>query len=197
MALGHLAHLHQHLVVGHDHIAQKHEEGIAVHLLRRAVDRMPQAERLVLVDEGDGKIARMRNGFGVGVLPAPAQGRLQIGVGGEMLFDGLLFAAVDDHDLVGTGSQALFDDVLDDGTVHNQQHFLRNRLGCRQEPRSHARSGDKSLHERTSWAKSPRLRLHVGNAGGYSKLEHYTPTQRPPCAFHAPANTRTACGLVG
>ena len=51
----------------------------------------------------------------------------------EMILDGLLAAAGDHDDLVAAGGQGFFDAVLNDGLVHQRQHFLGLRFGGGQE----------------------------------------------------------------
>ena len=70
-----------------------------------------------------------------------------------MVFDGLLVTTVDDHDLVGGGSKALLDDVLDNRPVDDQQHFFRLRFRCRQKTRAHAGCRDKCLHAPSSFVR--------------------------------------------
>ena len=50
-------------------------------------------------------------------------------VGIEMVFDGPLAAAGDEHEIFGARRQCLFDGVLDEGLVDDGQHFLGARLG--------------------------------------------------------------------
>ena len=46
-----------------------------------------------------------------------------------MVFDGALGAGCDDGDLGQPGGDGLFDDVLDNGLVHQGQHLLGHGLG--------------------------------------------------------------------
>ena len=55
-----------------------------------------------------------------------------------MVLDDVLAAAGDEDELLDARFHRLFDRVLDDGLVHDGQHFLRHRLGCGQETRAHA-----------------------------------------------------------
>ena len=48
----------------------------------------------------------------------------------EVVFDGLLAAAGDDEDLVAAGGHGFFDAVLDDGLVHQREHFFWLSFGC-------------------------------------------------------------------
>ncbi|MNC94067.1 hypothetical protein D3C83_108350 [compost metagenome] len=56
-----------------------------------------------------------------------------------MILDGILAAAGDDDDVVDAGGDGLLDAVLHDRLVDQRQHFLRLRLGGRQEARAEAR----------------------------------------------------------
>ena len=54
----------------------------------------------------------------------------------EIVLDHLLVAAGHEDDVLDAGLERLVDGILHDGTVDDGQHFLRHRLGGRQEPRS-------------------------------------------------------------
>ena len=47
----------------------------------------------------------------------------------EMIFDRLLVGAGDDHDVVDTGCDSLFDNPLDRRAVDHREHLLRHGLG--------------------------------------------------------------------
>ena len=68
--------------------------------------------------------------------------------------------------------------VLDDGLVHERQHFLRLRLGGRQEPGAQARGGEHGFaNRRTSRRSSPSWRRMGGN--GPASIGF------PPCSIRA------------
>ncbi len=60
----------------------------------------------------------------------------------EVVFDGLFAAAGDDQDLVATGGHGLFHAVLDDGLIHQREHFFGLGFGCGQEARAEAGCGE-------------------------------------------------------
>ena len=143
------------IVAGRDvgHERPQHVERRVARLLVRAVDSMAQAERFVLIDIGNVIVPHLLHGVSVLVLAARTKRGNQFGVRREMVFDGLLVAAVDDHDLVGGGSKAFLDDVLDDRPVDDQQHFFRLSFRCRQKTRAHAGCRDKCLHAPSSFVR--------------------------------------------
>ena len=144
-----LEHARANVVVGHDDVAQEHEERLIGGFLGRAMNRVAQAQRLVLVNIGNVEVANTLDLVGVSIFAAGAQRCHELRIGREVLLDGLLVAAVHDNDLVGARRQAFFDHVLNNGAVDHEQHFFRLSLGGGKEARAHARSGNQSL-QRTS-----------------------------------------------
>ena len=66
----------------------------------------------------------------------------------EMVLDDVLAAAGDKDELLDPGFHRLLDRILDDGLVHDRQHFLRDGLGGGQEARSHAGDGQDGFADR-------------------------------------------------
>jgi len=62
-----------------------------------------------------------------------------------MILDRAFAASGDENQLGDAGSHRLLDRILDQGLVHDRQHFLRAGLGCRQETRTHAATGKTAL----------------------------------------------------
>ena len=60
----------------------------------------------------------------------------------EMIFDGLLAAAGDDEDLVAARGHGFFHAVLDDGLIHQREHFFGLGFGCGQEAGAEAGCGE-------------------------------------------------------
>ena len=60
----------------------------------------------------------------------------------EMVFDGLLAASGDDDDLVAAGGHGFFDAILNDGLVHQGEHFLGLGFGGGQEASAEAGGGE-------------------------------------------------------
>ena len=54
---------------------------------------------------------------------------LQLEADVEMILDGALAAAGDDDDVLNPGMQGLLDAILDEGFIHQGQHFLGLRFG--------------------------------------------------------------------
>jgi hypothetical protein len=63
----------------------------------------------------------------------------------EVIFDGLLAAAGDDENLIAAGGHGFFDSILDDGLVHQREHFFRLGFGGGQEAGSEAGGGEYSF----------------------------------------------------
>ena len=98
---------------------------------------MAEAERLLLTREAG------RAGFRqqavqqrqLCILVALAQRMLKLELNVEVILDHVLAAAGDEHEMLDPGFHRLIDDVLDHRLVDDGEHFLRHRLGRRQEPR--------------------------------------------------------------
>ena len=147
MGIRNFLHLNEHLIIGNKHIAQKHEERLALDTVGCAVNRMTQAERLILIYIAYVQIARMSHFVCVLVLAAAAKLRLEGGIGREVLFDGLLVMAINDDYLVSCRSQALFNNVLDNRTVYHKKHFLGLSLRSGQKTAAQASSRNECFHE--------------------------------------------------
>ena len=146
MGVGDRLHSRQHLIARHEHIAEQHVERLVARLLCRAAHGMSQPQRLLLIHVADRQVADIFHRIGIGVLAALAQKRHQLRVRREMVLNGLLLAAVDDHDLISAGSQTLFHHILDGRTIHHQQHFFGLGLGGRQKAGTEPRRGNECLH---------------------------------------------------
>ena len=146
MGLRDFEHLRADIVVGNQHVSQKHEERLSRGFLRRTMDGMAQSERFVLVYIRNIEIARMLYRIREGVFALRAKRCDQLRVGREMLLDGSLLATVDNHHFVSPRRKALFDHVLDGRTVDDEQHLFRLCFRGRKETRAHARCGNQSLH---------------------------------------------------
>jgi hypothetical protein len=70
--------------------------------------------------------------------------RLELGIGVEVVLDGALRAAGDEHEVAGTRRQRLLDGVLDQRLVDDRQHLLGAGLGRRQEACATAGDGEDS-----------------------------------------------------
>jgi hypothetical protein len=80
----------------------------------------------------------------------------------EVVLDGVLAAARDDDDALDAGVAGFLDDVLDEGPVHERQHFLRLGLGGRQEAGAEAgcgKDGDANLGHADSVADEGHSRM--------------------------------------
>ena len=111
-----------------------------------AVNSMAQAKRLVLVHVAYVQVACVGYLVGILVLATAAKLGFEGRVRGEVLFDGLLIAAVDDNDLVGSG-KAFFDNVLDNRAIYHKKHFLGLSLRSGQKTAAQASSRNECLHE--------------------------------------------------
>ena len=108
---------------------------------------MPEAARLVLVDEGDRQRRGGVNALRLFLLAALAQHALEGLVNGEVRLDLGLLVRVDDDDAVDAlGLESLLDDVLDHGLVENGQELLGGALGGGEKARAEAGRGNDCLH---------------------------------------------------
>ena len=121
---------------GHDDVvAEEDSERLVAHQGARAEDGVPEPEGLLLADVGDG--GQLRDGLDLGELlglAAVLQVVLELEGGVEVVLDGALVAAGDEHDLVEPRRHRLLHHVLDGGLVDQGQHLLRLRLGGGEEP---------------------------------------------------------------
>ena len=147
MGGAYFVHANEHVVLGHDDIAQQHVELLAGRLLGSAMHGMAQAKRLFLIHVADIQAASGLHGIGIRILAMGTQMRHQLRIRRKVLFDSLLIMAVDDDDLVGAACQALLYDVLDNRLIHYGQHFLRNCFRGGQESRTQTCGGNQSFHK--------------------------------------------------
>ena len=135
----------------HQVIGQQHGERMVAHDVRRAQHGVPQAQRARLAH------VAAQHAFGL----HGAHQRQQLGlarrfqlafqlVGGvEVVFNGALAAARDKHHVPHARRPGLFHGVLDQGLVHDGQHFLGAGLGGRQKARAQAGNRENGgLHSR-------------------------------------------------
>ena len=99
-----------------------------------------QAQRLFLAHVSDvNHVGDLLHDLQQVGLAALLQHLFQLVADVEVVFDRALAAARDHDDLVAAGSHRFLDAVLDDGLVHQRQHFLGLRLGGGQEARPQSR----------------------------------------------------------
>jgi len=96
------------------------------------------AERRLLANMDDRPRLRrhLRCGGAQVVLAARRQCIVEFGREVEMVLDRRFAARGDEHEGLDPGCPGFFDSILDQRLVHHRQHFLRHRLGRRQEPRA-------------------------------------------------------------
>ena len=66
-------------------------------------------------------------------------------MGIEVVFDGTLAGMGHQHDVADTGGDRFIDDVLNNGAIHDGDHLLGNRLGCRQTASAETGHGQNGL----------------------------------------------------
>jgi hypothetical protein len=126
-----------------DVVAEEHPEGLVAHEGPRAEDGVAEAQRLLLAHVGHG--GQLGDGLDLGQLLGLStilQVVLELEGGVEVILDGALVAAGDQHDLLEPGGYRLLHHVLDGGLVHQRQHLLGLRLGGGQEARAQAGGGE-------------------------------------------------------
>lgn len=135
--VGDLLHSGQHVVVGDQDVAEQHVERLVARLLGSAVHGVTQAQRLVLIHVADVKVAACSTASAYLSLPRSRSMDTSSGFGekcSSMDFFSRLFTMTTSS---AGRRQALFHDVLDDGTVHDEKHFLGWAFvaGRKREPR--------------------------------------------------------------
>ena len=129
----HLGHVDAHLAIGHEVVAQQHEERLSLDGLRSAQHRMAQALGVILVGKGHRHGRGSVHRVGLLGLAARAQHVLKLLVNAKVGLDLRLLVRVDDDDLVDAlGLERLLDHVLDDRLVEHREQLLGSSLGSRQ-----------------------------------------------------------------
>ena len=119
-------------------IREVHEEGLGTDRRLRAQHRVPEAERRRLTDVDARGVGRQDAAQLVQqvALALPLEHVLELLVGVEVILDGALGGAGDEHQPARAGGERLLDRVLDQRLVDHRQHFLGARLGGRQKARA-------------------------------------------------------------
>jgi len=107
---------------------------------------MTKTERFILIDVGDIQAACVSHLIGIAIFAATTQFCFQFWIRGEVLFDRLLIATVDDYHFIGTRSESFFDNILDSWLVNNEQHFFWLCFGGREESASKTCSRNERFH---------------------------------------------------
>ena len=111
-------------------ISQQERKGFRSHGVPRAEHRVAETQGLALPDESE--LAKARDGPHlleiIGLAPSE-QHVLQLVGHVEMILDGLFAATGDEHKVFYTRADGFFHDILDDGLVHQGQHFFGLGLG--------------------------------------------------------------------
>ena len=102
--------------------------------------RVAKSERLALPDVGHlYQLRDLADGFELGLLAALLEKAFELHRHVEVILDRVLSAPRDDDDVVDARLNGLFDAVLDDRLVDEDQHLLRLRLGRREKARAKPR----------------------------------------------------------
>ena len=139
LGLVHLRHLRQAGDFAADQvIGQVHEERFGADRRLRAQHRVAETQRGRLADVdargvGGQHAAQLVEQVALALL---LEHGLELLVGVEVVLDGALGGAGDEHQAARAGGQRLLDGVLDQWLVNHRQHLLRARLGRRQEARA-------------------------------------------------------------
>ena len=118
------------------------------------------------------------------LLPCVQQQVFELAVGIEVIFDGALGRAGDEHQAPRAGRQRLFHRVLDERLVDDRQHFLRAGLGRGQEPGTAPGDG--------KYGDVDTALLQLGRHGGSGPLgaETYHAPPGLPCRAPVRENAR-------
>jgi hypothetical protein len=125
-------------------VGQQHGHRLAAGQMARAPDGMSEPERPLLPHEQHfaGRTDRCFHALQLCLAAAQAQGLVQFELMIEVVLDGALVAAGDEDEALDPRSRGLLDRILDQRLVDDRQHFLRHRLGRRQEARAEPRHGE-------------------------------------------------------
>ena len=131
-----------------DHVVgQDHGEGLVADQPTRAPDSVTEAQRLLLADIGDG--ARGHGGaLDLGqqiALALPLELVLELGRAVEVVLECRLAPGGDEDEVGDPGGARLVDAVLDQRSVDERQHLLRDRLRRRQEAGAEPRNRENRL----------------------------------------------------
>ncbi len=143
----HLCHARQERVTRIDEVvSEEHGERLVADVLLGPEHGVAQALRVALADEVDvGERAGFHHAGEFAVVALLLQRVLELGDAVEMIGEGVLVPPDDDEDVVDSGSDGFFHDVLDRGLVDHREHLLRHGLGRRKEAGAEARRGDHGL----------------------------------------------------
>jgi hypothetical protein len=115
------------------HIGKENRERLVTDKFPRAPHRMAQAEGGLLPGETRlacaGQIVRKQGKVGMPVTARQRMVKLEGNI--EMVFDGAFVATCDKNEMFDAGSSCLVNNVLDNRTIDDWQHFLRDCLCCR------------------------------------------------------------------
>lgn len=132
MDVGHLA---QQRVARVDQVvAEEDGEGLVADVRLGAQDGVAEAARVALADVvHGGQVAGLLDLLEPVVVALGDEGRFQLVVAVEVVFECALVTSCDHQDVVQAGRHGLLDHVLDGRLVHDREHFLGRRLGRRKE----------------------------------------------------------------
>ena len=122
---------------------KQHRERLVTDDVAGAPHRVAETERCLLAGEahGTGLGLVARQNFHLGLLAARGERGVELVHAVEMVLDHTLVAAGDKDEMLDPGLPRLVDHVLDQRLVDDGQHFLRHRLGGRQD--AGAEAGDR------------------------------------------------------
>ena len=155
--------LHVEIEVYHQVVGQQHGKGLAGHDVLGAQHGMAQAQHAVLAHVRKVHVfhAHRAQQLQQALLARGFELVFELVGGVEMVFNGALVAAGDEHHVPDAGGVGFFDGVLDQRLVHHRQHFLGLGLGGRQKARAQASDGedgdiDGRIHEDGKFGKNRR-----------------------------------------
>ena len=130
------------------HVGEQQRERLVADDIARAPHGVPETERRLLAREarraGSGKLAAASSASSF-VLPRSASVALELRLEVEMILDRRLVAPRHEDEMLDPGGTRLVDHMLDHRAIDDGQHFLRHRLGRRQEACAEARHGEHGL----------------------------------------------------
>ena len=121
------------LFAEHDIVAQQYGKGLIAHKALGAPYGVAQTLCLLLAQEKHIRhIRHIVHYLSVFQLAVSLEALFQIGGIVKVVLNGVFAPVCDDENFLNTGGHGLFNDVLDNGLVHQRQHLLGNTLGVGQ-----------------------------------------------------------------
>ena len=152
-------------------IGEQHGEWFVAYQFARRQHCMSQSQRFFLTHVRDvNHVRNLPHHFEKVFLSLLLQNAFQFVAVVEMVFNRSLAAAGDHDYLVAAGGQRLFDAILNDGFIHQREHFLGLSLGSGKKSRAQSRCWKHRLADfhHSCFGKTELLSMQISvRASGY------------------------------